>query len=84
MISLQVCKYIKERKQIIVSTRYFGDGYPKWLYVRSHKTREMIRFVTMPQEHPRYDHDGWDGEEAHYVPEHQIDTVDELIIAHWI
>lgn len=81
-VSLKVCDYRRDLKRLTLASEYFGGGFPRDVWVRSHKTGQMVHFVSMPRDHPRFSEDCWDGEEAHYVPSPPIETVEELVVYH--
>lgn len=82
VIGLEVCDYRKSIKRLSLASEYFGGAFPRELWVRSHKTGQLVYFVPMPADHTRFDEDQWDGEEAHYVPSPPHNNVEELVIYH--
>jgi hypothetical protein len=65
IISTQDCKYKKDTGTLVMP---FNSRFPSEVFVESHRTQRVVRFIPIPMSHPMYDHDGWDGEQAVYQP----------------
>jgi hypothetical protein len=79
-ISLRFCSYDKHRKQLSVASELVG--MPPELMIRSHHTDRVMYFKTIGQDHPLFDHDGWDGEQSIYEPVIPDARVETLVIYH--
>lgn len=73
VVLLDRCKYDKEHKTLSLASEFFG--MPKRFVVRSHVTGRDIVFAPITEDHPKYDQDGWDGEQMIYEPVTPIPTV---------
>jgi hypothetical protein len=66
IVDLQEFSWDKTKNQLHVYSELFGGGFPREFGVRSHHTGQIVTFRPIPQHHPLYDEDGWDGEMAVY------------------
>ena len=64
-ISTADCDYNKKTGTLV---KPHNAGFPREVFVESHRTQRVVRFVPIPMSHPMYDQDGWDGEQAVYQP----------------
>ena len=65
---LEFRKAVNGYDYIVVPSSYTRGIFPEYVQVQSHKTGKIVRFNHINPEHPRYDEDGWDGEQAIYQP----------------
>lgn len=77
-ISLDKCDYDKTRKTLSLASEFFG--MPSRFKVRSHHTNQVIEFVTVGENDPLFDQDGWDGEQQIYRPTVPQKNVDHMTI----
>lgn len=68
LIEMHRCQYNKERKSLSLSTKYTERLFPKIVGVRSHHTGNVVWFHPIRWDHPMFDEDHWDGEQALYEP----------------
>lgn len=54
--------------------------FPREVEIRSGHTGRVVRFRPITEEHPRFDHDFWDGEQAIYEPIEAQERVSLLIL----
>jgi hypothetical protein len=66
IVALEEFDWDIKRNQLHVYSEVFGGGFPREFGVRSHHTGRVVTFRAIPQHHPLYDEDGWDGELAIY------------------
>jgi hypothetical protein len=64
-INTKDCTYNKTTGTLVMP---FNSRFPKEVFVESHRTQRVVRFVPISMSHPMYDQDGWDGEQALYQP----------------
>jgi hypothetical protein len=70
-ISTQDCNFNKDKKTLSIPRRiaYQGDyWFPREVIVHSHHTGKKVLFRQISADHPDFDEDGWDGEQAAYEP----------------
>jgi hypothetical protein len=65
---LEFRKSVNGYDYIVMPSSYTEGIFPLYVQVQSHKTGKIVRFNHIKPEHPRYDEDGWDGEQAIYQP----------------
>jgi hypothetical protein len=53
-------------RQLVASSELFAGSFPPEIVVRSHHTQREMRFRPVNSDHPLFDQDGWDGEQAIY------------------
>jgi hypothetical protein len=73
-VCLALCEFNKDRKTLLLSHTHTGR-FPKELLLKSHITGKEIQ-----PDHPDYDEDGWDGEQAVYEPTTKTKNVEKLVI----
>ncbi len=78
VVSLKDCEYDKTRKVLKLASEYFG--MPPTFIVKSHITGRMVKFVTVTEDDPLFDEDGWDGEQMIYRPVDSVPTIDYMVI----
>lgn len=78
-LNTEYCDWQPRPRTLIASSRLFNGRFPAQILVKSHWSGRRILFVPMGPDHPRFDQDQWDGEEAHYVPT-EAAAVEELIL----
>ena len=78
IVSLKLCEFHKEQKQLRLASEYFG--MPAKFQVRSHHTGKLVEFVPIQPGHPLFDEDQWDGEMSIYEPAYPIPNVKTLVI----
>jgi hypothetical protein len=60
----------------------FAGGFPPSFKVKSDHTGKIVEFKHIGQDHPDFDEDGWDGEQAIYEPVEPQRNVTRCIIRH--
>lgn len=65
-VDLRMCEHDKARRCLKLASEYFG--MPRELFVDSHHTGRLVRFVPVQPGDPLFDEDGWDGEQQIYRP----------------
>lgn len=68
VISLALCDFDSERKQLLLGSEHVTGRFPRSVFIESHHTNRVVRFVPIQETHPLFDQDGWDGEQAIYEP----------------
>ena len=79
-VPLSVCVFDKQRKSLRLSSEFAGK--PSQLFVESHHTGRVVRFVPVGPEDKLFDQDQWDGEQQVYRPVggEAVTNVDHLVI----
>ena len=88
IIYLNDCDYNKHNKTIIyrhTESVYLNNQwpvrFPREILVRSRVTKRIVVFKSIDPDHPKFDHDQWDGEQQVYEhKESALKTVDLLYI----
>ena len=66
--NLEIKKNINGYDYIVMSSKMTKGMFPQCVQIISHYTGNLVKFNHIKPEHPRYDEDGWDGEQAIYQP----------------
>lgn len=68
------------QKKVLVT--FQSDVRAPWdgFYVKSEKTGRTIMFRPVPEGHPLFDPDGWDGELIYMIPNVEIPDLSHLVI----
>lgn len=82
ILDLSHCKFIKERKTLVVNSNFTGGRFPAKIKVRSHITNIVLEFVPVTEDDPLFDQDGWDGEQAIYRVTSQWNSKVEYLVIH--
>lgn len=72
----------KKEKVLRGFSESFGGGFPPSFKVKSSHTGQVVEFRTIGPDHPRFDPDHWDGEQAIYEPTAPQQNVKLCIITH--
>jgi hypothetical protein len=65
IISTRDCEYKKTTGTLV---KPHNSRFPNEVFVESHISGRVVRFIHIQMGHPMYDEDGWDGEQAVYQP----------------
>jgi hypothetical protein len=80
IISTQDCEYKKSTGTLV---KPHNERFPREVFVESHISGRVVRFVHIQLGHPMYDQDGWDGEQAVYQPDaNEAFTNAKILILH--
>lgn len=85
-LSTKDCEYYKSQSKLVASSKLFAGGFPREVFVESHYTGRVVRFVPLTPDHKNFDQDQWDGEEMHYSPapgEFQTNCKELVILHAW-
>ena len=82
VVPLRSCEFDKARRRLLLASEICG--MPSMLYVESHHTGRVIRFIPVGPEDKLFDPDQWDGEQQIYRPVggEAVSNVDYLVIYH--
>jgi hypothetical protein len=72
----------KSAKTLRGFSESFGGGFPTTFRVKSNHTGKVVEFKHIGPEHPRFDPDHWDGEQAIYEPVEPQHNVALCVITH--
>jgi hypothetical protein len=81
MVKLNLSQFKFDKDRGILS-KVENGCFPRELIVVSHHTGRKMKFTPIQFEHPMYDEDHWDGEQAIYEPTEQDTNVKVLILYH--
>lgn len=62
--------------------KVWNASFPKELYVQSHISGRTVKFVPVPENHPQFDQDQWDGEAMVYHTTEPHVNVSVLVLSH--
>ena len=62
--------------------KVWNGRFPNELYVQSHISGRTVKFVTIPEDHPEFDQDQWDGEAMVYYSKEPGVNVTVLVLSH--
>lgn len=66
VIPLSMFEYVPKLRQLRIASEPFG--MPSELFIKSHHTDRVVRFVPLNEKHPMFSQDCWDGEQMMYEP----------------
>jgi hypothetical protein len=69
-------------KGTFVSSKAVGGNFPRRIALKSLRTGRVVEFKTIGEDHPKFCHDGWDGEMQVYEPSIPVPGVTTLTVSH--
>ncbi|NDE17382.1 hypothetical protein EBZ80_20870 [bacterium] len=66
VVSLQMCEFDAKRRVLKLASELVG--MPRELFIESHHTGRVVRFLAVAEYDPLFDPDQWDGEQQIYRP----------------
>jgi hypothetical protein len=81
-IPLSEFDFSKKDRELSIYSEVFSGSFPCAILVESHHSGRTVEFKPIGMEHPRFDHDFWDGEMAIYEPVTPVPNVALLVVRH--
>jgi hypothetical protein len=80
IITTADCEYNKTTGTLV---KPHNSRFPSEVFVQSHVSGRVVRFVHIQCDHPMYNEDGWDGEQAVYQPhDNEVRTNAKILVLH--